>query len=159
VPEEVQRCGRRGGDSIDFDYRRQGRDPEHHRHRPGRWRGAVSRIEDGKRVRRKVSEEIDQGVKPSASYRMADALAEWPAHGLDGRSPKTVSTYREVTAPLLPLIGAISVRELTAADVWAALTRLGATRSSRTVTIAHQVLTRAIRHAEATDLVRRNSLP
>jgi hypothetical protein len=87
---------------------------------------------------------------------MADALADWPAHGLDGRSPKTVSTYREVTAPLLPLIGAISVRELTAADVWAALTRIGATRSSRTVTIAHQVLTRAIRHAEATDLVRRN---
>src|SRR5262249_19533555 len=54
------------------------------------------------------------------------------------------------------MIGAIPLRELTAADVRAAFTRIGATRSSRTVTIAHQVLTRAIRHAEANDLVRRN---
>jgi len=87
---------------------------------------------------------------------VADALTNWLEHGLDGRSPKTLSTYREVTAPLLPLIGTIPLRELTAADVRAALTRIGATRSNRTVTIAHQVLTRAIRHAEADDLVRRN---
>ena len=138
---------------------------------PGRWRGAVSRIEDGKRVRRKVSgrtksevkdrlkalhEELDQGVKPSASHKVADALTDWLEHGLDGRSPKTVSTYREVTAPLLPLIGAIPLRDLIAADVRAALIGIGATRSSRTMTIAHQALTRAIRHAEADDLVRRN---
>jgi integrase len=171
VPQEIQRRGRRGGDAIYFDHRGQCRDPEHHRHCPGRWRGAVSRIEEGKRVRRKVSgrtksevkdrlkalhEELDQGVKPSASYKVADALTDWLEHGLDGRSPKTLSTYREVTAPLLPLLGAIPLRDLTAADVRAALTRTGATRSSRTVTIAHQVLTRAIRHAEANDLVRRN---
>jgi enamine deaminase RidA (YjgF/YER057c/UK114 family) len=171
VPAEVQRRGRRGGDAIYFDHRGQCRDPEHHRHCPGRWRGAVSRIEDGKRVRRKVSgrtkseikdrlkalhEELDQGVKPSASYKVADALTDWLEHGLDGRSPKTLSTYRQVTAPLLPLIGTIPLRELTAADVRAALTRIGATRSSRTVKIAHQVLTQAIRHAEANDLVRRN---
>jgi integrase len=87
---------------------------------------------------------------------VADAFTDWLEHGLDGRSPKTVSTYREVTAPLLPLIGAIPLRDLTAADVRAALTKVGVTRSSRTVTIAHQVLTRAIRHAEANDLVRRN---
>jgi len=87
---------------------------------------------------------------------VADALNDWLEHGPDGRSPKTVSTYREVTAPLLPLIGAISLRDLTAGDVRAALTRIGATRSNRTVAIAHQVLTRAIRHAEANDLVRRN---
>jgi hypothetical protein len=46
-----------------------------------------------------------------------------------------VSTYREVTAPLLPLIGTVPLRELTASDVRAALTRIGATRSSRSVTI------------------------
>lgn len=171
MPEEVQRRGRRGGDAIYFDHRGQCRDPEHHRHCPGRWRGAISRVEDGKRVRRKVSgrtksevkdslktlhEELDQGVRPSASYKLGDALSDWLEHGLDGRSPKTESTYREVTAPLLPLIGAIPLRDLTAADVRTALTTIGATRSSRTVTIAHQVLTRAIWHAEANDLVRRN---
>ena len=111
----------------------------------------MSRIQDGKRVRLRVSgrtkseikgrlkvlhEEIDQGVKPSASYTMADALTDWLEHGLDGRSPKTVSTYREVTAPLLPLIGAIPLRDFTAANVRTALTRIGTTRSSRTVTMA-----------------------
>jgi integrase len=128
-------------------------------------------MEGGERVRRKVSgrtktevknklkalhDDLEQGVKPSASYKVADALTDWLEHGLDGRSPKTVSTYREVTAPLLPLIGTIPLRDLTATDVRTALTKIGATRSSRTVTIAHQVLTRAIRHAEANDLVRRN---
>ena len=37
-----------------------------------------------------------------------------------------------------------------------ALTRLVATRSTRAVTIVRNALTRAIRHAEANDLVRRN---
>jgi hypothetical protein len=70
-----------------------------------------------------LHEELDQGVKPSGSYKAADALTDWLEHGLDGRSPKTVSTYREVTAPLLPLIGAIPLRDLTAADVRTALTK------------------------------------
>jgi integrase len=171
VSDDAKRRGRRGDDAIYFDHRGPCRDPEHHRHCPGRWRGAISRIENGERVRRKVSgrtksevkdklkaqhEDLEQGVKPSASYKVADALTTWLQHGLDGRSPKTVSTYREVTAPLLPLIGTIPLRDLTATDVRAALTKIGATRSSRTVTIAHQVLTRAIRYAEANDLVRRN---
>jgi integrase len=171
MPEPVRRRGRRGGDAIYFDHRGQCRDPEHHRHCPGRWLGAVSRIENGKRVRRKVSgrtksavkdklkalhEELDQGVKPTASYTVAMAVGDWLQQGLDGRSPKTLSTYRGVTAPLMPLIGKIPLRDLTAADVRAALMRIGATRSSRTVTIAHGSLIRAIRHAEANDLVRRN---
>ena len=37
-----------------------------------------------------------------------------------------------------------------------ALTALAKDRSSATVTIAHNALTRAIRHAEARDMVRRN---
>jgi integrase len=171
VPDQAKRRSRRGGDAIYFDHRGQCRDPEHHRYCPGRWRGAISRIEDSKRARRKVSgrtksdvknklkalhEELDQGVKPSASYQVADALTDWLEHGLDGRSPKTLSTYREVTAPLLPLIGTIPLRDPTAADARAAPTRIGASRSSRTVTIAHQALTRAIRQAEADDLVGRN---
>jgi hypothetical protein len=63
---------------------------------------------------------------------VADALTDWLEHGLDGNSPKTVSTYREVTAPLAPLIGTIALPDLTAADVRAALTKIGGTRASRT---------------------------
>jgi integrase len=170
VPEEAERRGRRGGDAIYFDHWGQCRDPEHHRHCPGRWRGAISRIEDGKRVRRKVSggtksevkdrlkalhEELDQGIKPSASYKVSDGITDWLEHGLDGRSPKTVSTYREVTAPLLPLVGAIPLRDLTAADVRAALTRIGG-RAPVAPWRSRIRCWPAIRHAEANDLVRRN---
>ena len=145
VPEVAERRGRRGSDAIYFDHRGQCRDPEHHRHCPGRWRGAISRIEDGKRACRKVSgrtksevrerlkalhEDLDQGVKPPASDKVGDAVTDWLEHGLDGRSPKTVSTYRKVTAPLLPLVGTIPLRGLTAADVRAALTRMADMRGN-----------------------------
>lgn len=125
----------------------------------------------GKRIRKKVygrtktdvkdklrqlHEELDQGLKSSASYTVESAVADWLDQGLDGRSAKTISTNREVLAPLLPLIGKIPLRELTAAHVRAALTKLAATRSTRTIAIARNALTRAIQHAEANDLVRRN---
>ena len=98
MPEAVRRRGRRGGDAIYFDHRGQCRDPEHHRHCPGRWLGAVSRIENGKRVRRKVSgrtksavkdklkalhEELDQGVKARSLLHRRDGH-----RGLAGAGPR-----------------------------------------------------------------------
>jgi integrase len=50
----------------------------------------------------------------------------------------------------------VPLRELTAATVRSALKELAATRATRTVAMAHAGLTRAIRHAEANDKVRRN---
>jgi integrase len=81
---------------------------------------------------------------------------DWLTHGLQGQSAKTISTNRETLAPLAALIGATKLRELTAADVRSALAELAITRSTRTVQIAHSGLARAIRHAEANDLVGRN---
>jgi hypothetical protein len=40
---------------------------------------------------------------------------DWLDQGLDGRSAKTISTNREVLAPVLALIGRIPLRQLTAA--------------------------------------------
>jgi integrase len=48
------------------------------------------------------------------------------------------------------------LRDLTAHDVRQVLSALAAEQSSSTVAIAHNALTRAIRHAESRDLVRRN---
>jgi len=48
------------------------------------------------------------------------------------------------------------LRNLTAHDVRRALTVLAREQSSATVAIAHNALTRAIRHAESRDLLRRN---
>jgi integrase len=67
-----------------------------------------------------------------------------------------LSTYREVLDPVLKLVGAKVLTELTAAQVRAALTAAGKTRSTRTLQIAHRCLVRAIEHAQAADLVSRN---
>ncbi len=162
-----------GEDSIYFDHRAACRDSERHRGCPGRWRGTMSLGSgpDGKRRRRKVSgrsraevkeklqplhAEMREGVRSSASYTVKDAVDDWIAQGLAGLSAKTISTNREVLAPLTALIGAVKLRELPAAHVRAALGKLAATRSTRTVQIAHNGLARAIRYAEADDLVGRN---
>jgi hypothetical protein len=167
--------GRRGWgeDSIYFDHSGDCRDPETHRHCPGRWRGVVSLKPgpDGQRRRKKVSgknktevraklaelhDELNDGVVTNAAYTVAHAIRDWLADGLAGRAPKTVSTQREVLEPLIGTIGAVPLRELTAATVRSALKELAATRATRTVAMAHAGLTRAIRHAEANDKVRRN---
>jgi hypothetical protein len=50
----------------------------------------------------------------------------------------------------------VPLRELAAADVRSALIMLAATRATRTVSMTRAALARAIRHAEASDKVRRN---
>jgi hypothetical protein len=87
---------------------------------------------------------------------VAHAIEDWLADGLAGRAPKTVSTQREVLEPLIDIIGAVPLRELSAATVRSALKDLAATRATRTVGMTHAALSRAIRHAEANDKVRRN---
>ena len=162
-------------DSIYFDHRvgTACLDSRSHRNCAGRWRGVVSLgfAPDGTRLRRKVSgrsktdvkdklqalhEELRDGLRTSATYTVRQAVNDWLADGLDGRAPKTVSTYREVLDPLVALIGSAKLRDLTAPQVRSALVKLSADRSTRTLQIARNSLIRAIRHAEANDLVARN---
>ena len=58
--------------------------------------------------------------------------------------------------PILAIIGGKRLRELTADDVYQALAAMALRYSSAVVAMGHNALTRAIRHAEARDLVRRN---
>ena len=162
-------------DSIYFDHRvgTACLDSRSHRNCAGRWRGVVSLgfAPDGTRLRRKVSgrsktdvkdklqalhEELRDGLRTSATYTVRQAINDWLADGLDGRAPKTVSTYREVLDPLVALIGSAKLRDLSAPQVRSALVKLSADRSSRTLQMARNSLIRAIRHAEANDLVARN---
>ena len=87
---------------------------------------------------------------------MAQAIRDYLADGLPGRAPKTIRTQREVLEPLLPILGNVPLRELAAADVRSALIKLATTRATRTVSMTHAALARAIRHAETSDKVRRN---
>ena len=167
-----------GEDSIHFEHRGGPcRDPERHNGCPGIWRGAVSLgyTADGqRRIRRKVSgqtktavkdklkalhADLDMGITPKtgyANYTVRQAAEDWLAHGLEGRTAKTIKKNENVLAPILKVIGGRKLRELTAADVRQALSRMAAGYSSAAVTMGHLALKRAIRHAEANDLVTRN---
>jgi integrase len=133
----------------------------------GRWYGAVSigygpdgqtwrRHKVSGRTRAEVAEKLkqlqaeqDSGVVPERAYTVQRAVDDWLSEGLDGRSPGTVTLYRNVLRPVTAVIGSIELRMLTAHDVRRVLTFLAVGNSSRTVTIAHNALTRAVRHAEA----------
>jgi integrase len=167
---------RRGEDGISFEHRGTCRDPERHRHCPGLWRGEVTLgyAEDGKRQRRKVSGQskaavvdklrelrnaVDKGVVPKsgyAHYTVRQAAEDWLAHGLDGRSARTIKKNENVLEPILKVVGTRRLRDLSAADVRQALAKMSAGYSSAAVTMGHLALKRAIRHAEANDLVNRN---
>ena len=58
--------------------------------------------------------------------------------------------------PILAVIGARKLRDLSAADVRQALAAMAAGYSTAAVSMGHLALKRAIRHAEANDLVTRN---
>ena len=167
---------RRGEDGISFEHRGDCRDPERHRHCPGLWRGEVTLgyAEDGKRRKRKVSGQtkaavvdklrelhktLDEGIVPKtgyAHYTVRQAAENWLAHGLDGRSAKTVKKNQNVLEPILKVVGGRKLRELSAADVRQALATMAAGYSSAAVTMGHLALKRTVRHAEADNLVSRN---
>ena len=167
---------RRGEDGISFEHRGPCRDPQRHRHCPGLWRGELTLgyTGDGKRQRRKVSGttkaavvdklrdlrlQLDTGITPKAGYAhytLRQAAEDWLAHGLEGRSAKTITKNQNVLEPILAVIGARKLRDLTAADVRQALAAMAAGYSTAAVTMGHLALKRAIRHAEANDLVSRN---
>jgi len=81
---------------------------------------------------------------------------DWAAEALDGLAAKTVRSHVDLLGPVTMLIGNIPLRDLTAHDVRRALNKLAETRSTRTMASTHNVLVRAIRHAEANDRVGRN---
>jgi integrase len=157
----VKRRGQ-GGDSIYWDSSK------------NRYVGAVSLgfSPSGSRIRRKVTgrtkaevrdklrelhQEVDSGLRPRRGYTVDDALDDWLAQGLDDVSARTVILYKGTIAPgLRAQLGSVKLRELTAGDVQNALTTLASRRSTRTVQISHNVLVRAIRHAERDGLAVRN---
>lgn len=166
----------RGEGGISFDHRGPCRDSVRHRHCPGRWRGEVTLgfTPEGRRNRRRVTgrtkaevqkklkaltADLDMGIIPKAgyaAYTVRQAAENWLKQGLDGRAPKTIKKNENVLAPILTAIGGKRLRELTAADVHQALSIMAARYSSAAVAMGHNALTRAIRHAEAHDLVGRN---
>jgi len=72
---------------------------------------------------REVVDDLEAGVLAVANYTVADAVNDYLAHGLKGKSPETVSNYRSLAAHhLIPHIGAAQLKALTAdqLDEWTA---------------------------------------
>jgi integrase len=87
---------------------------------------------------------------------VAKAVDDWAAEALDGLADKTVRSHVDLLRPVTMLIGNVPLGGLTAQDVRRTLSNLAQTRSTRTIASTHNVLVRAIRHAEANDRVGRN---
>ena len=138
-----------------------------------RYVGAVSLgyTPDGTRIRRKVYGrtkqevrdklkalhlELDAGIRSSAGYTVHDAVQDWLREGLDGRSERTRVLYGGLLEPVLGMIGTRPLRDLSARDVRSALSQLTSRYSTRSLQITRNSLDRAIRHAQANDLVARN---
>ena len=152
----------RGDDSIYFDAAN------------NCWTGAVSLgfAPDGKRrIRRKVTgrtkteardklkalhRELDAGIHSSPSCTMALCIEDWLCQGLTGLSPSTVANYRHLAGHAISKLGAVKLRDLTARHVQMALVDLSGSLSTRSLRLVHQIIERAIRHAQAADLVGRN---
>jgi len=156
----VRRRGH-GEDAIYFDAAR------------NRYLGAVSLgySSDGKRVRRKISgrtkqevrdklralhAELDAGIRSSVGYTVRKAVDDWLRDGLDGRSERTKRLYAGLLDPVMDVLGARPLRDLTVGDVRAALGQLTSRYSTRSLQITRNSLDRAIEHAQADDLVARN---
>ena len=126
---------------------------------------------DGKRIRRKVSgrtkqevrdklkalhAELDAGIRSAAGYTVRRAVEDWLREGLDGRSERTRGLYEGLLEPVLEIIGGRPLRSLSAGDVRSVLGQLTSRYSTRSLQITRTSLDRAIRHAQANDLVGRN---
>jgi hypothetical protein len=85
-----------------------------------------------------------------------DGRHGWLAEGLPGRAAKTGEVYRDALGPVLTVTGPTLPRDLTVHDVGTALAKRTVSHSTPILQKSHNCLTRALRHAEGQDLVRRN---
>ena len=153
--------------------RRRGEDAIYFATAKNRYVGSVSlgHGPDGKRTRRKVfgktkqevrdklkalHQELNARVRSSSTYTVRQAVEDWLREGFDGTSERTRTLYEGLLEPVLEVIGARPLRVLGAGDVRSALSQLATRYSTRSLQITRNSLERAIRHAEANDLVGRN---
>ena len=87
---------------------------------------------------------------------MRQTVEDWLGEGLDDTSERTRALYEGLLEPVLEMVGARPLRDLSAGDVRSALGQLVARYSTRSLQITRLSLERAIRHAESNDLVGRN---
>ena len=106
---------------------------------------------------REVVDDLEASVTPGLSYTVRDAVDDFLGKGLRGKSPATIANYRSMADQnIVPQIGSIRLKELTADRLDAWMDERAEELSTRSLRLIHQIVERAIRHAQARDKVRRN---
>ncbi|HUK67335.1 MAG TPA: site-specific integrase [Streptosporangiaceae bacterium] len=140
----------------------------------GGYTGAISLGHDaaGKRLRvkrkgrtkaqvkdklRQAADDLEAGIKTDDKYSVKDAVNDFLDHGMKGKASGTTGNYRSLAGNhLIPQIGAAKLKELTADDLDKWMDERAEELSTRSLRLIHQILERAIRHAQGRDKVRRN---
>jgi integrase len=108
------------------------------------------------KLRRAVAD-LEAGVTTDAKYSVEDAVNDFLAKGLKGRSKGTIDNYRSLAqSSIVPQLGGKRLKELTADELDGWLDERAEELTTRTLRLIHQILERAIRQAQARDKVRRN---
>jgi len=106
---------------------------------------------------KKAVKDLETGIDASDSYTVTDAVRDWLAKGLKGRDEETITANRILAEQhVMPLIGAVKLKELTADQVDDWLDGLTGKLATRSLQGVHAILKRAIRQAQARDKVLRN---
>ena len=106
---------------------------------------------------REAVADLEAGVTTDAGYTVQDAVADFLQKGLKGRAKGTVDNYRSLADHnVIPQIGGIKVKELTADQLDDWLDERAEELSTRSLRLIHQIVERSIRQAQARDRVRRN---
>jgi len=99
----------------------------------------------------------DDGLQTSSRFTVANAIDDWLAFGLSGRSEMTVATCRYLAnTHLLPELGRRKLHQLTAEEVDRWLARKSKKLSRATLQRLLSILRRAISRQQARDRIRRN---
>jgi integrase len=105
----------------------------------------------------KAVKALESGVTASETYTVRDAVNDWLSKGLKGRSENTVTKLRILAEThVIPKLGKIKLQQLRADHVDEWLDALAKELATTTLREIHSVLKRAIRQAQARDMVLRN---
>jgi len=127
-------------------------------------RGNRIRIKKKGRTKQQVKDrliravdDLEAGIETSDSHTVGEAVRDWLERGTRDLDEKTVETYRIlIDKHLVPQIGALKLKRLTANQVDDWLEGLTEVLSTASLHKLHSVLKRAIRQAQARDMVGRN---
>jgi len=121
-------------------------------------RGSGKTKTEAKNKLKQVLRDHEDGlVIAPQNFTVADAVNDWLAYGLNGRSKGTVDKNTILSRThVLPDLGARKLRDLSAEDVDRWLAEKAKTLSSSTLGSLHSILNRAVTRAMARDKVKRN---